>query len=87
MASAILYFAFPEQYPVYDYHVIWSLGWPEPKTYNSVTLWDKYRAKITEISQATALTIRMVEKAMWVYGKRYQTNNWSQRPDHELAEQ
>src|SRR3989344_6810310 len=34
VGSVILHFAFPNQYPILDFRVIWSLGFQQPKSYN-----------------------------------------------------
>lgn len=84
MASVILYFAFPQKYPIYDFRVLWSLGWAEPNNYDVMSLWNKYCAKIGEISQSSGLDNRTVEKGLWVYSKRHQSKDWSRRPHGEM---
>jgi hypothetical protein len=71
VASTILHFAFPEQYPIMDFRVIWSLGWNQPISYN-FNFWQKYCAKIDSLSQRYELQIRTIEKALWRYSKDHQ---------------
>ena len=77
VASVILHFAFPDQYPILDFRAIWSLGWPQPKKYDFV-FWQKYCEKIRSISQETGERIRTVDKALWEYSKEHQ-------PKREMA--
>ena len=69
VASAILHFAFPSKYPIWDFRVLWSLGWTEHYNFN---LWQKYCSKIRKISGKYKLPIRTVEKALWKYSKEQQ---------------
>ena len=72
VASAILHFAFPSKYPIWDFRVLWSLGWPKPYNFD---LWEKYCYEIHKISKKYKLpTIRTVEKALWKYSKEHQRN-------------
>ena len=74
VASVILHFAFPKRYPIWDVRVLWSLGWyrrGKPPAYN-FSLWEKYCRKVREISKRHGLSIRTVEKALWMYSKRNQ---------------
>lgn len=71
VASVILHFAFPNKYPILDFRVIWSIGWPQPKSY-TFDFWRKYCDKIQGISKETGENIRTVDKALWEYSKEHQ---------------
>lgn len=71
VASVILHFAFPEKYPIMDYHVIWALGWEQPKSYN-FAFWEKYVKELRTLAQEFDLPLRTVEKALWFYSKENQ---------------
>jgi len=71
VASAILHFAFPEQYPILDFRAIWSLGWAQPSSYN-FEFWKKYYTHIRELSRDMDLPIRAIDKALWQYSKEFQ---------------
>ncbi|TSC88858.1 MAG: Uncharacterized protein G01um10143_755 [Parcubacteria group bacterium Gr01-1014_3] len=72
MASVILHFAFPEQYPVLDFRVLWSIGWGKPPASYTFQYWKKYFIYIREISKNVGLDIRTVDKALWQYSKENQ---------------
>ena len=69
VASAILHFAFPSKYPIWDFRVLKSLDWPKPYNFD---LWEKYCDEINKISKKYKLPIRTVEKALWKYSKENQ---------------
>ncbi len=71
VASAILHFAFPSKYPIWDFRVLQSLDWPERYNFN---LWQKYCNEINKISKKYKLPIRTVEKALWKYSKEHPKN-------------
>ena len=71
VASAILHFAFPSKYPIWDFRVLQSLDWPEHYNFN---LWQKYCNEINKISKKYKLPIRTVEKALWKYSKEHPKN-------------
>lgn len=68
LASAILHFAFPDQYPIMDFRAIWSIGWEKPKHYD-FDYWSAYCDRIRLIAKDTGLPIRTVDKALWQYSK------------------
>jgi len=68
VASAILHFAFPDEYPIMDFRAIRSLGWTQPQTYD-FDFWKKYCNKIGSLARTHKLSIRTVEKALWMYDK------------------
>lgn len=72
VASVILHFAFPNKYPILDFRVLWSLG-EQPSSY-TFEFWQKYCARIREISQELKLPIRTIDKALWQYSKEHQNN-------------
>jgi len=71
VASAILHFAFPQKYPIMDFRVIWSLGWEKPQKYD-FNFWQNYCKKTRELSNRYKLSIRTIDKALWVYSKENQ---------------
>lgn len=71
VASAILHFAFPSKYPIWDFRVLEFLGWKKPYSFD---LWEKYCDEINKISKKCKLPIRTVEKALWKYSKEHPKN-------------
>jgi len=72
VASVILHFAFPNEYPILDFRAIWSLGWKHPKNY-TFDFWQKYCNEMKKISKQTGEDIRTIDKALWEYSKANQT--------------
>ncbi len=71
VASVILHFAFPNQYPILDFRALWSLGWKQPSSYN-FNFWQKYCNEIRKISKKLNLPLRVIDKALWQYSKENQ---------------
>lgn len=71
LASVILHFAFPDEYPILDFRALWSLGWEQPSSY-TFEFWEKYCMKVREISKGLNLSIRTIDKALWQYSKEHQ---------------
>ena len=69
VASAILHFAFPSKYPMWDFRVLWSLGWT---AHYNLNLWQEYCSRIRKLSKKYKVPIRTVEKALWKYSKEHQ---------------
>lgn len=71
VASAILHFAFPDQYSIIDFRAIDSLEWEPPKhNQYDFAYWMKYTSKIRGIAAQTGLPIRTIDKALWEYSKQ-----------------
>jgi hypothetical protein len=69
VASAILHFAFPNNYSILDFRALESLGWKEgPSDYNYI-FWQRYCNRMLKISRQLALPIRTIDKALWQYSK------------------
>jgi len=71
MASVILHFAFPHEYPILDRRAIWSLR-GEKQLKDSFKDWDKYCKKILDIVKSTGCKIREIDKALWQYSRENQ---------------
>lgn len=71
VASVILHFAFPNQYPILDFRVIWSVGCAKPKNY-TLDFWENYCDMIRGIAEEIKMDIRMIDKALWMYSKENQ---------------
>ncbi len=67
MASSILHFRFPNEYPIIDFRLLEILEFvkkEETIKYN-FSLWEKYRKRIEEIKDRTGLDIRTIDKGYW----------------------
>jgi hypothetical protein len=72
VASVILHFKFPDLYPIIDFRALWSLrGIEPPSTYN-YDLWQGYVDEIRAKSKKFKVTIRTLDKALWMYSEKYQ---------------
>jgi hypothetical protein len=67
-ASALLYFAFPDAYPIIDVRALQSLGMPRPRYY-SLKLWDEYLSFCRQTAQGLGVPIRTLDKALWQASK------------------
>ncbi len=71
VASVLLHFAFPEQYPILDFRVIWSLGLERPPAY-SFDFWWYFVERMRDESKRHNVSLRELDKALWVYSKEHQ---------------
>ncbi|HUJ33820.1 MAG TPA: hypothetical protein VLW51_01330 [Solirubrobacteraceae bacterium] len=67
-ASALLYFAFPEDYPILDVRALESLGVGPRSTY-PVSFWLEYLAACRELARSAGVSLRTLDKALWQYSK------------------
>ncbi|HQL94014.1 MAG TPA: hypothetical protein PL005_05005, partial [Candidatus Hydrogenedentes bacterium] len=71
-ASVFLHFAFPEKYPILDFRALWSLNIdPPPKQY-TFPFWKEYADFCRNLSGEAGVSLRTLDKALWMYSKRYQ---------------
>ena len=67
-ASALLYFAFPEDYPILDVRALESLG-VKPRSTYPVSFWLEYLAACRELARSAGVSLRTLDKALWQYSK------------------
>lgn len=67
-ASTLLFFAFPDDYPILDVRALESLGVNERSSY-PVKFWLAYLATCRELASRHQVSIRTLDKALWQYSK------------------
>jgi hypothetical protein len=67
-ASALLLFAFPDDYPILDVRALESLGHPGRTTY-AVSFWVSYLDACRSLAREHRVHIRTLDKALWQYSK------------------
>jgi hypothetical protein len=70
-ASVILHFCDRGKYPILDYRALWSLGAAPPRQY-SFPYWWAYTDFMRQLQQRTALSMRLLDRALWQYSKERQ---------------
>jgi hypothetical protein len=68
VASTLLHFAFPGQYPILDFRTIWSLGMERPMPY-SFDFWWSFVKTMRKESARLGISIRDLDKALWAFSK------------------
>jgi len=68
VASVILHFAEPDKYIIMDFRAIWSLGIQQPKAYD-FDFWINYMRTVKSIAKKMKVTLRTLDKALWMYSK------------------
>jgi hypothetical protein len=68
-ASALLYFAFPDDYPILDVRALESLGQPTDRTTYSVSYWLSYLDSCRALAKEAEVPIRTLDKALWQASK------------------
>jgi hypothetical protein len=67
-ASVLLYFAFPNDYPILDVRALESLG-VRPRSQYPVSFWLQYLAACRELARRCGVSIRTLDKALWQHSK------------------
>lgn len=67
-ASTLLYFAFPDDYPILDVRALESLG-VKPRSQYPVTFWLEYLSACRELARRCAVSMRTLDKALWQHSK------------------
>jgi hypothetical protein len=67
--SALLYFAFPSDYPILDVRALESLGHTETHTTYSVAFWLDYLGACRSLARDLGISIRTLDKALWQHSK------------------
>ena len=80
-ASTLLYFAFPDDYPILDVRALESLG-VKPRSQYPVSFWLEYLGACREIAHRAAVSIRTLDKALWQYSKELSKSNRRERDAH-----
>jgi hypothetical protein len=66
--SVLLYFAFPDDYPILDVRALESLG-VKPRTQYPVGFWLAYLAACRQLARRYGVHIRTLDKALWQHSK------------------
>jgi len=67
-ASTLLYFAFPDDYPILDVRALESFG-VKPRSTYPVSFWLEYLEACRELSRRAGVSIRTLDKALWQHSK------------------
>jgi hypothetical protein len=67
-ASTLLYFAFPDDYPILDVRALESLG-VKPRSQYPVSFWLAYLGACRELARRCGVSIRTLDKALWQHSK------------------
>jgi hypothetical protein len=67
-ASALLFFAFPDDYPILDRRTLESLG-VRARTHYSQAFWLEYLAACRRLARKHGVHIRVLDKALWEHSK------------------
>lgn len=71
-ASTLLYFAFPDDYPILDVRALESLGVKSRSTY-PLSFWLEYLDACRELARRLGVSVRTLDKALWQYSKERST--------------
>ena len=67
-ASTLLFFAFPDDYPILDVRALESLGQRARSTYPA-SFWLEYLAACRALAREHGVSVRTLDKALWQYSK------------------
>ena len=67
-ASTLLFFAFPDDYPILDVRALESLG-VKPRSQYPVSFWLDYLATCRDLAARHDVNIRTLDKALWQHSK------------------
>ena len=66
--STLLYFAFPDDYPILDVRALQSLG-VKPRSQYPLSFWLAYLGACRELARRYGVPIRSLDKALWQHSK------------------
>ena len=69
MASSLMHFVFPENFPIIDKLALFTLLDREQNVGKNMRLWRAYQSKCLEIKSAYDLPLRTIDRALWQYAK------------------
>lgn len=73
VASTILYYFYPERFPIFDFHVRKSLKkaglWERREGDSSPEAWEEYVKIMRDLSKRLGVSLRDLDKALWAYDK------------------
>jgi hypothetical protein len=67
-ASTLLYFVFPEEYPILDVRALESLG-VKPRSVYPVGFWLAYLSACRALARRAGVSVRTLDKALWQHSK------------------
>ena len=67
-ASTLLYFAFPDDYPILDVRALESLG-VKPRSQYPVSFWLQYLCTCRKLARRNGVSTRTFDKALWQHSK------------------
>jgi hypothetical protein len=73
-ASALLFFAFPNDYPILDVRALESLGHKTSRTVYPTDFWVEYLLACRRIADEAGVPIRTLDKALWQASKETLTS-------------
>ncbi len=71
MASVILHFFHPDQYPILDFRALWSLNAEPPLQYD-FQFWWSYVETCRDLSNKFGIDMTTLDRALWQYSKDHQ---------------
>ena len=70
-ASVFLHFCGSDRYPILDFRALWSLNAKVPSQYTFEHWWGYVQA-VRGLQEASGLSMRIVDRALWQYSKENQ---------------
>jgi hypothetical protein len=67
-ASTLLYFVYPDDYPILDVRALESLG-VKPRSVYPISFWLAYLSACRALAQRAGVSIRTLDKALWQHSK------------------
>ena len=67
-ASTLLFFAFPDDYPILDVRALESLG-AKPRSQYPITFWLDYLGVCRELASRHGVGVGTLDKALWQHSK------------------
>jgi hypothetical protein len=67
-ASTLLYFVFPDDYPILDVRALESLG-VNPRSVYPIGFWLEYLSVCRTLARRAGVSIRTLDKALWQHSK------------------
>ena len=73
-ASVILHLFHQQKYPILDFRALWSIQVDVPAQY-TFDFWIEYTTYCRKLAKEAKVSMRILDRALWQYSKKYQTSN------------
>lgn len=69
MAVAMLHWMRPAEFPMLDFRVLESMGWPQPPDYEDLDFYERFAGEVQAHARRLGVDLRTLDRALWAMSK------------------